>query len=109
MTNYANRTIVVSDGWHRVTRADRKGLTMANKNTYQVIAYNANGGEVYGETTIARIADARRVAREFLTYCNVYTVDIVRNGDLIHATRFVKLSPRNGIVIDGGNTKNIRF
>ena len=87
----------------------RKVLTMATKNTYQVVAYDANGGEVYGETTITRVTDARRVAREFLAYCNVYTVDITRNGDIVHATRYVKLSPRNGIVIDGGNTKPVRF
>ena len=82
---------------------------MANKNTYQVVAYAANGGEIYGETSITRIADARRVAREFLTYCNVYTVDITRNGDAIHPTRYVKLSPCSGLVIEGGNTRNIRF
>ena len=76
---------------------------------YQVVAYDANGGEIYGETSITRIADARRVAREFLTYCNVYTVDLVKGGDIIHAVRYVKLSPRNGIVIEGGNTKVIRF
>jgi len=82
---------------------------MANKNTYQVVAYNANGGEVYGETSITRIADARRVAKEFLGYCNVYTVDLVKGGDIIHAVRYVKLSPRTGLIIDGGNTRNIRF
>lgn len=81
---------------------------MATKNTYDVVAYDANGAKVYGET-VARIADARRIAREFLPYTNVYTVDLVRNGDIIHATRYVKLSPRNGIIIDGGNTKSIRF
>lgn len=82
---------------------------MAAKNLYQVVAYDANGGEIYGETSITRVADAKRVAREFLTYCNVYTVDLVKNGDFIHAVRFVKLSPRNGLVIDGGNTRSIRF
>ena len=81
---------------------------MAAKNVYQVIAYNANGCELYGEE-VARIADARRLAREFLPYCNVYTVDLVRNGDFIHATRYVKITPASGVIITDGETKAIRF
>ncbi len=85
---------------------------MASKNTYKVTAYDAQGAQIHGET-FTRIADARKVAREFLPYVNVFTVDVTReNAKAIRdyvAERYVKLSPNSGIVIVDGETKNIRF
>jgi len=85
---------------------------MAQKNTYKVTAYDAQGAQIYGEI-FTRIAQARKVSREFLAYVNVFTVDVTRENatrvsDYV-AERYVKLSPNSGIVIANGETKNIRF
>jgi len=85
---------------------------MAKANTYKVTAYDAQGAQIHGET-FTRIAQARKVAREFMPYVNVFTVDITRENatrvsDYV-AERYVKLSPNSGIVIIDGESRNIRF
>lgn len=85
---------------------------MAQKNMYKVTAYDANGAHIYGED-VARVAQARKTAREFLRYTNVYTVDVTNenaatvSGYMVE--RYVKLSPNSGIVIANGESRNIRF
>jgi len=85
---------------------------MAQRNTYRVTAFDANGAHIHGEST-TRVAQARKTAREFLRYANVYTVDITNesaatiSGYMVE--RYVKLSPNSGIVITNGESRNIRF
>lgn len=83
-----------------------KGDSMARK-SYEVTAFNAQGKYILAQTTTNK-ANARRIAKAFLTYADVYTVD-VNDGEIANIERFVKLGVHNGIVIAHGNTKNIRF
>lgn len=79
---------------------------MSNK--YTVTAYNANGNTVHGEGA-GTIAQARKTAREFLPYANVYTVDVTKSDRLTPIVRFVKLTPNTGVSIADGITRNVRF
>lgn len=81
---------------------------MANVNNYTVTAFNANGEKVHGEkcNTLAR---AKKTAREFLPYNNVFTVDVDKRNQLIPVVRFVKLTPNTGVSIANGVTANVRF
>ena len=85
---------------------------MAQRNSYRVSAFDVNGVHVYSEQT-ARVAQARKTAREFMRYANVYTVDITNDsattvsGYIVE--RYIKLSANGGIVISNGESRNIRF
>lgn len=79
---------------------------MAAKSVYDVVAFDSNGAIVYSERTTTKVS-ANKLAREFMPYVNVFTCDIIRNGQ--NVARYVKLSPNSGIVIVDGQTKNIRF
>jgi hypothetical protein len=79
---------------------------MAAKSIYDVVAFDSNGAIVYSERTTTK-ASANKLAREFMPYVNVFTCDIIRNGQ--NVARYVKLSSNNGVVIANGITKNIRF
>lgn len=75
---------------------------------YTITAFNANGSAVHTEGA-GTIAQARKTARQFLPYTNVYTVDVTRNNQLAPVTRFVKLTPNTGVSITDGITTNVRF
>ena len=84
---------------------------MAKRNGYNVTAYGTEGKAILTEH-YTRIVDARRVAREFLAYTNVKTVDVDNArygdcGDVIE--RYAKTGANSGIVIEDGEVRNIRF
>ena len=84
---------------------------MATRNGYNVTAYNSEGKAILTEH-YARKVDARKVAKEFLAYTNVKTVDIddaIYNdcGNVIE--RYAKTGANSGIVIEDGEVRNIRF
>lgn len=84
---------------------------MAQRKGYNVTAYNAEGRAILTEH-YARKLDARKVAKEFLAYTNVKTVDIDDAvyddcGNVIE--RYVKTGVNSGIVIVDGEVSNIRF
>ena len=86
---------------------------MAKKSIYRVSAFDANGAHIHGES-VTRVAQARKTAREFLRYGNVFTVDVTNesaatvSGYIVE--RYVKLTPNTGIVVNSdGTNRNIRF
>lgn len=84
---------------------------MAKRNGYNVTAYGIEGKAILTEH-YSRVTDARRVAREFLAYENVKTVDVdnARYGDCGDVIgRFIKTGANSGVVIVDGEVTNIRF
>ena len=84
---------------------------MAKRNGYNVTAYNAEGEVILAEH-YTRKTDAARTAKEFLTYSNVYTVDVDDAqfgdcGDLVG--RYVKTSDHQGLYISKGIAKRVFF
>lgn len=75
---------------------------------YIVTAFNANGSAVHTEGA-GTIAQAKKTARQFLPYNNVFTVDVNHSNQLTPVTRFVKLTPNTGVSITEGRTANVRF
>ena len=88
-------------------------MASTNAHKYTVKAYDANGKRVY-KTDTATIANARKLAREFLReYVNVHTVSIFNNTtvtikDYCRET-YVKLSAHSGLVIVDETATDIRF
>lgn len=86
---------------------------MAKSNIYRVTAFDASGAHIHGEST-SRVARARKTAREFLRYANVFTVDVTNESATTVSgyimERYVKLTSNTGIVVNGnGESRNIRF
>lgn len=84
---------------------------MAKRNGYNVTAYDVEGRTILSEH-YTRKADSRKVAREFLGYINVKSVDI---DDAIYSEcgnvieQYVKIGGRNAIKIIDGVITNVRF
>ena len=77
------------------------------KKSYSISAYDTNGTLILTEHASSSVK-ASSVAREFLTYANVGTVDVERNNIITY--RYARLSNHSGIKIDtNGKIANIRF
>lgn len=86
---------------------------MAQRNMYRVNAFDANGAHIHGEST-ARVAQARKTARDFLRHVNVFTVDVTNESATTVSgyimERYIKLTPATGVVVNAnGESRNIRF
>lgn len=85
---------------------------MAKGNGYNVVACDVNGKEIY-TSHVTRKVEAGRVAREFLAYSNVCTVDMDNAqygncGDRVGM--YVKTSGRTAIYIPAtGQIKRARI
>ena len=84
---------------------------MAQRKGYNVAAFDVEGDVILTEH-YTRKADARKVAREFLAYSNVKSIDIddaIYNncGNVIE--QYVKIGGRNAIKIIDGVITNVRF
>ena len=84
---------------------------MVQRKGYNVAAFDIDGNVILVEHYSNKVT-ARKVAREFLAYSNVKTVDI---DDAVYQTcgniieRYVKVGARSGIVIADGVTRMVRF
>ena len=86
---------------------------MARTNNYKVTAYDMQGATILAETTNTKL-NAGRIARDFLGYSNVYTVEVVRpNAKLVadyKVGNYVKTSTRTACYIPNtGNIRNVRI
>lgn len=84
---------------------------MAKRNGYIVATFDIDGSEILSERATTLMA-ARKLAREFLGYCNVRTVDVTRAeygdcGTLVE--RYVRLDAGTSVCIADGQVRNIRF
>jgi len=89
-------------------------MARTNAHKYTVKAFDVDGKRVYKIDT-ATIANARKLAREFLRlYVNVHTVSVYDNTavmsvkDYCKAT-YVKLSAHSGLLIIDAVAEDIRF
>jgi len=84
---------------------------MVQRNGYNATAFDIDGRVILSEHYTSKVA-VRKVAREFLTYSNVKTVDVDNAkygdcGEIIE--RYVKVGARSGLVIVDGVTRMVRF
>ena len=84
---------------------------MARRKGYNVTAFDVEGNAILTEH-YTRKTDARKVAREFLGYINVKSVDIddaiyTECGNVIE--QYVKIGGRNAVKIIDGVITNVRF
>jgi len=84
---------------------------MAKRNGYNVTAFDMSGNVILSEHVSSMVA-ARKLAREFLGYSNVKTVDVDRaeygNSGTI-AEQYIKIGISAGVCIVDETMKNIRF
>lgn len=85
---------------------------MAKQSNYYVSAF-FNSGRVICRELVSTKVSAGKLAREFLGYSNVYTVDVnaTTYGDYgAIIDRYIKMSAHTGFKVDAnGKMANIRF